>query len=317
MELRQLRYFVAAAEAGTISRAAERCRVAQPSLSQQIMKLEDELGVVLLDRLGRGVALTDAGRALLPRARQILAQVQEVESNILADLDHGRGRLAVGAIPTMAPYLVPALVARVRAEAPDCEILVREDLTQNLLEAIADNEIDVAIMSTPIDHDLVEVEVLGREPLLVVAPTEHPLCAGGEIALADLRAQPAVTLHEMHCLGRQITDFCAARRLASNVVCRMTQIDTLLEFVRLGLGVSLVPAMVAAHDRDPGRTYLRLKRQTPTRDIALAWRKGRTRPHLARRFAALLADHLGRAGPGGAATGPVHSRALSTPRSTG
>lgn len=292
MEFRQLRYFVAVAEAGTISRAADRCQVAQPSLSLQIMKLEDELGVQLLDRLGRGVALTDAGRALLPRARRIVAQMQEVESSLRTDLEEGRGRLAVGAIPTMAPYLVPTIIAQLRHEFPQCEIIVREDLTQHLVEAIADNELDVAIMSTPIDHELIDLEVVGREALLVVAPREHPLCAEGEIALADLRDQPAVTLHEMHCLGKQITDFCEAKRLPRNVVCRMTQIDTLLEFVRLGLGVSIVPEMVAAHDNHPGRTYLRFKRTAPMREIALAWRIGRTRPRLARRFAVLLTSQL-------------------------
>ncbi|MCA9291329.1 MAG: hydrogen peroxide-inducible genes activator [Phycisphaerales bacterium] len=292
MELRQLRYFVAVAEAGTISRAAARCGITQPSLSQQIMKLERELGVELLDRLGRGVAMTDAGRALLARARPILGAVREIEGSLRVDVDEGRGRLAVGAIPTMAPYLVPALVARLREEYPECEIIVREDLTQNLVEAIADHELDVAIMSTPIDHDLIDLQVVGREALLVVAPAAHPLSARGDIALADLRAQPAITLDEMHCLGRQIGDFCASRRLAGTVACRMTQIDTLLEFVRLGLGVSIVPAMVAAHDDDPGRTYLRFKRTPPTREIALAWRTGRTRPRLARRFAALLAERV-------------------------
>ncbi len=292
MEFRQLRYFVAVAEAGTISRAADRCQVTQPSLSQQIMKLEDELGVQLLDRLGRGVALTDAGRALLPRARQIVAQVQEIETSLRTDLDEGRSRLAVGAIPTMAPYLVPTIIAQLRHEFPQCEIIVREDLTQHLVEAIADNELDIAIMSAPIEHELIDLEVVGREALLVVAPHEHPLCAEGEIALADLRDQPAVTLHEMHCLGKQITDFCEAKRLSRNVVCRMTQIETLLEFVRLGLGVSIVPAMVAAHDEHPGRRYLRFKRQTPTRDIALAWRKGRVRPRLAKEFGRLLTRSL-------------------------
>jgi len=292
MDLRQLRYFVAAAESGGISRAAKRCRVSQPSLSQQILRLEDDLGVPLFDRLGRGVALTDAGAALLPRARQILARVHAIESDLRADLDEGRGRISIGAIPTMAPYLVPALVADLRAEHPGCELLVREDLTENLIEAVADNDLDLAIVSTPIDHEQIELEVVGTEPFLVVAPTQHPACAQDEIALPDLRAEPVVTLDEMHCLGRQITDFCKAKRVGANVACRMTQIDTLLEFVRVGLGVSIVPEMVAARDDNPGRAYLRFKRNTPTRDIALAFRKGRTRSRLARRFADLLTSRI-------------------------
>ena len=165
---------------------------------------------------------------------------------------------------------------------------MREDLTQNLVEAVADNELDVAIMSSPVDHELIDLQIIGREPMVVVVPAEHPLCAAGRIGLADLRAQPAVTLHEMHCLGQQISEFCSSRDIGGNVVCRMTQIETLLEFVRLGLGVSIVPTMVAAHDASAQRAYLPFRRRAPTREIALAWRTGRTRPRLARRLAELL-----------------------------
>lgn len=302
MDIRGLRYFVAVAEAGSISRAAERCRVRQPSMSQQIGRLEGELGVALFDRLGRGVALTDAGRALLDKARGVLARVNELESAVRADVERGGGRLVLGAIPTMAPYLAPALVAGLREEHPQCEVIVHEDLTQGLLEGIADNRIDVAIMSTTIGHELVELETVGAEPFMVVAPADHPVCGAGDIALADLRMHPAVTLSEMHCLGRQIGEFCKARRLGANVVCRTAQIGTLLEFVRLGLGLSIVPAMVAAHDKHPGRKYLRFRRAAPTREIALAWRTGRRRSRLALRLAALLGERLSGGGAGGAAS---------------
>lgn len=295
MEIRQLRYFVAAADAGTISRAAARCGVTQPSLSQQILKLESKLGVQLLDRLGRGVALTDAGRALLPRARSILAQIHETESNLLADIDAGHDRLAIGAIPTIAPYLLPGLVADLRRQFPACVVIVREGLTQQLTEAIADNELDLAIMSTPPDHSLIHAETLAREPLRIVVHAGHPLCDAPAIAIADLRDQPAVRLDEMHCLGQQIAEFCAARRLAGNVVCNMTQIDTLLEFVRMGLGVSIVPEMVAARDTDPDRRYLPFKRGGPSREIVLVTRAGRRTSRLAQRFTELLRQRL--AGP--------------------
>lgn len=291
MELRQLRYFVAIAEAGSISRAAARCRVAQPSLSQQIAKLEDELGVTLLDRLGRGVALTDAGRALLSRARRVLAEVHAAETTLRTGDADETSRLVIGAIPTMAPFLLPPLLAKLRTAEPMSELTVHEDLTQNLVEAIGDNTIDLAITSTPIDNKLVDVEVIGREPLLVAAPARAGLGDDeGTIALPELRDSPAVTLHGMHCLGQQVEAFCAARRLATDVVCRTTQVETLLEFVRLGLGVAVVPQMIARHDTNRGRAYLRFKRNAPTREIALVWRRGRTRPRLAR----LAADHLRR-----------------------
>ncbi|MEZ6234701.1 MAG: LysR family transcriptional regulator [Phycisphaerales bacterium] len=289
-DLRRLESFIAVAEAGGIGKAARRLGIAQPSLSQQMLRLEEELGVVLLDRLGRGVALTEAGRALLPRARRLVGEARALGERLRTELEAGGGRLAVGAIPTMAPYLLPGVVAHLRRESPGCEIAVREDLTQNLVEALADNELDVAVMSTPIESQVVELEVVGREAMLVVVPAGHPLREGGGVGLGDLRDLPTVTLHEMHCLGRQIGDFCAAKRLGRTITCRMTQIDTLLEFVRLGLGVSIVPAMVAGHDRSPERAYVEFRSRAPTRDIALAWRVGRSRSRLARRFAGLLGE---------------------------
>ena len=289
MELHQLRYFVAAAEAGSISRAADRCHVAQPSLSQQIRKLEDSLGTRLFDRLGRGIALTDAGRALLPRARTILAEVEDARSNLRADMDRGVGRLVVGAIPTMAPYLLPGVIADLRTEFPDCELVVREDLTERLVEAIVDNELDAAVVSTPIDDDLVELEVVGEESMLVVSSASTPAIEGAEITLDDLRAVPRVSLHEMHCLGQQITGFCSMHRIGANIVCRTTQLATLLELVRLGLGVSIVPEMAARHDASPDRRYARFKRTGPRREIAIARRTGRTPSRTAQRFAELIA----------------------------
>ncbi|MCC5824287.1 MAG: LysR family transcriptional regulator [Phycisphaerales bacterium] len=288
MELHQLRYFVAAAEAGSMTLAAKRCRVAQPSLSQQVRRLEETLGVALFDRLGRGVVLTDAGRALLPRARRILAEVHETTENLRIEVHGGAGRLSIGAIPTMAPYLLPPLLASLRAEFPACELLVREDLTGALVEAVVDHELDVAITSTPIDHKLVEVEVVGREELLVVTPEGHPLAGLPRLTPDDLRGQATVTLHEMHCLGEQIGAFCARAGVRPDIVCRTTQLATVLEMVRLGMGVSLVPSMAAATARDHGLACRPLDLDRPTREIAVTWRLGRTRPVIGRGLARRL-----------------------------
>jgi LysR family transcriptional regulator, hydrogen peroxide-inducible genes activator len=152
MELHQLRYFVAAAEAGTISRAAQRCSIAQPSLSQQLKKLEESLGAQLLDRLGRGIALTEAGRALLPRARRILAEVRDAEANLEREVREGIGGVSIGAIPTMAPYLLPPAIQRLRGELPACEVTIREARTEELIELLVENQIDCALMSTPVPH---------------------------------------------------------------------------------------------------------------------------------------------------------------------
>lgn len=275
MELHQLRYFIATAETGSVSRAATRCRVAQPSLSQQIKKLEEGLGARLFDHLGRGMRLTQEGRALLPRARRILAEVRDVETNLKRDLEHG-GELAIGAIPTMAPYLLPAALRSVRRELPQCALSVREDLTEALIESLVDDQLDCAIVSTPIASDLVEVEVLGEEELVVVVPADHPRSDQPTITLEHLRGQARLSLREEHCLGRQIEGFCSSRHVASWVVCHTTQLQTILELVALGVGLSIVPEMAGAA-APAGCRFVRLSRQRPTRQIAAAWRRGRTR----------------------------------------
>jgi LysR family hydrogen peroxide-inducible transcriptional activator len=292
MELHQLKYFVAAAESGNVTRAAARCHVAQPSMSQQIKKLEDDLGVSLFDRLGRGIVLTDAGRALLPRARRIMSEVRETEANLKREADDCHGMLMVGAIPTMAPYLLPPAVGRLRAEHPECQVSVREDLTENLVEALADNEIDCALVSTPLQHELLEVEVLADEELLVVVPSDHPAAGRKELSPQEISGQPTITLEEMHCLGRQIQGFCATRRIVPRVICRTTQLSTIIELVVLGMGVSLVPEMAAKADRSGRCRYLRVRPGKPVRQIGVAWRRGRVKPRAAVHFVQTIAGNL-------------------------
>ncbi|MDP9173970.1 MAG: LysR substrate-binding domain-containing protein [Planctomycetota bacterium] len=304
MELQQLRYFVAAAECGSVSRAADRCHVAQPSLSQQLKKLEVSLGVNLFDRMGRGIVITDAGRALLPRARRILAEVRDTELNITREAGDCQGTLTVGAIPTMAPYLLPAALENLRAAYPKCQIAVREGLTETLVEALADNEIDCALLSTPVQDDLLEIEVLAEEELLIAVPRSHPAAAHSEVTFADLRGQPTVSLEEIHCLGRQIQGFCSARHLARRVVCRTTQLLTILELVALGVGISMVPEMAAAADRSGRCGYPRLRPGKPVRQIAVAWRQGRSRSMAASRFVELVSKNL---------RGGLHSLSPSKP----
>lgn len=295
MEIRQLEYFVAAAESGSITRAAERCRVAQPSLSQQVHRLEKSLGGPLFDRLGRGIVLTDAGRALLPRARRILAEVRDARAHVQDDVDQGVGEFRVGAIPTMAPYVLPRAIAALKAEFPRATVSVREDLTERLVTAVADGELDCAVASSPIDHDRIEVEVVGEEPMVVVVPAGHALAEADDISLAALRDLPTVTLHEVHCLGRQIAGFCAAKRLGTSVVCRTTQIGTALGFVSLGMGVSIVPRMAARDDAGAraGRVFLEFRAAAPRREVTIIRRAGRTSSRVGERFARLIAEGLG------------------------
>lgn len=291
MELHQLRYFVATAETGSASRAAARCHVAQPSLSQQIKKLEGSLGVKLFDRLGTGMTITDAGRALLPRARAILTEVRDAQANLMRDAEHA-GVLSVGAIPTIAPYVLPAALAKMRRAAPDCEISVREDLTENLIEALVAHEIDCAILGAPVGHELLEGETIHREELVVILPPGDVHAAGPAVLPKDLRECQRISLHEEHCLGRQIEGFCAGSGVGPRIVCRTTQLSTVFELVALGLGISIVPEMAAAQTRAKVAVS-RLSHHRPTRQIVIAWRRHRTRPAAATRFAGFVRDCLG------------------------
>ncbi|MGP1310390.1 MAG: LysR family transcriptional regulator [Phycisphaerales bacterium] len=289
MELHQLRYFVAAAELRSFSKAARACRVAQPSLSQQVKKLEDGLGTRLFDRMGRGAELTEAGRALLPRARRILAEVRDAEERLRDGMDEEAGALTIGAIPTMAPYVLPKVLKRLRRERPGCAVSVREDVTARLLESLADHEIDVALVSVPADHPLVDVEVIGKERLLV-AMAKDAAPKARSVPIESLRDAPAVVLHEMHCLSGQVEGFCAARGVSPRIVCRGAQLQTALGLVALGMGVSLVPEMCAKADASSARVYLPIAKDGPERAIALAWRKGRSRSSAATLAAGLIED---------------------------
>src|SRR5262245_7101611 len=165
MEMHQLRYFVAVAQTGNFSRAAARCHVSQPSLSQQILKLEHRLGQPLLHRLGRRAVLTDAGRLLLDRAVMILPAADDAERHLRAGDELHGGRLAIGAIPTVAPYALPCALERYVRRCPQVELIVREDVTSQIVQAVIEGELDLALVALPIPDDRLDAEPLLTEPL--------------------------------------------------------------------------------------------------------------------------------------------------------
>ena len=295
-ETRHLRCFVAAAEAGSLRGAARRLELAQATVTEHIRRLEMLLGFDVFDRVGRRVVLTEEGRQLLPRAQRAVRAVEEVADGIGDAIEAGAGRLSVGAIPTMSPYLLPPVLSAMRAEYPECEIVVHEDLTESLLDRLDDHSIEAAILSPPVEHPRVACDTLGSEPLLVVVPDSEEYAercdVGADLTLRELRLFPRVSLSDMHCLGGQVESFCAQRGLNRQITCNARQLDTVFELVRAGLGVSLVPSMAARRQRGgvdgSGVRYARLSRGTPQRAIGIAWKEGRTPSLLADRFASLV-----------------------------
>ena len=269
MEIHQLRYFVAVAEEGSFSRAAAREHVAQPSLSQQIQKLEAEMGHRLFDRLSRSVIVTEAGKCLLEYARKILADIAE-SHRCLDDLkqDIG-GRLTIGAILTMAPYVLPKLVEKFQTLYPKVELEIQENTTENLALRLEEGTLDLAIMSTCQKSPALKAHPLGRESLFVLLASQHPLAKKKKISWSDLKPEKFLLLHEVHCLSAQICQLLAANDLSPQLALRGAQLTTIAHMVATGLGVSVVPQMMVEHDLPAGCAALPFTPPVPVREINL------------------------------------------------
>jgi LysR family hydrogen peroxide-inducible transcriptional activator len=289
MEMHQLRYFAAVAQTGSFSRAAEQCFVSQPSLSQQIQKLERGLGQRLFDRLGRRAVLTDAGRLLLDRALAILATAEDAERR-LRDDDIQGGRLSVGAIPTIAPYLMPLALGRFLKHHPRAELTIHEDVTRQLLTAVVAGDLDLALVALPVSDDRVQAEPLFTEPLLLALPRNHRLTRRRRITLDDLGSERFILLNEMHCLGEQVLSFCHTHGCQPWIACRSAQITTIQALIALKQGISLLPAMAQRVDRDRRRVYRPLAGDPPRRTVVAVWRAHRYHSPTAERFLVRLRE---------------------------
>jgi LysR family hydrogen peroxide-inducible transcriptional activator len=267
MEIHQLRYFVAVADEGSFSRAAAKVRVAQPSLSQQIRKLEAELGKPLFDRLPRSVVLTEAGRCLSDYARQILASIGDARRCVDDVGDQVAGRLSVGAIPTIAPYVLPELVVKFQDNYPHVTLEIVEDVTDGISRRIEAGELDIAIASTCQPNPSLRREPVGSEPLLALVPKGHPLAKKDLVEFDDLKSQRFLLLHEMHCLSQQVNQLLESRRLRPQIALAGSQLSTIANMVAASIGISIVPQMMVKHHGTPGCVSLPFAAPVPEREL--------------------------------------------------
>jgi LysR family transcriptional regulator, hydrogen peroxide-inducible genes activator len=267
MEVHQLRYFCAVARHGTFTRASEVEHVAQPSLSQQILKLEAELGARLFDRLPRSAKLTVFGRAFLPRAERILRQLKEAKTELREMSGNERGEVVVGIIPTIAAYLLPRLLNDFSARNPLVTIKVFEDITPALLQRLHDGTIDIAVAALPIvGNELASVELF-KEKFYAVLPEDHRLASRASINLSELNREPFLLLKEGHCFRDNLITACQKSRMSPSVVFESGQFATILAMVSAGLGVSAVPAM--AVQPHPGCQFIPISGKHSTRVVGL------------------------------------------------
>ncbi|HUB18817.1 MAG TPA: LysR family transcriptional regulator [Acidobacteriaceae bacterium] len=289
MELQQLRYVCAVAETGSFSRAAERCQVAQPSLSQQVLKLEDDLGAKLFDRLGRSVRLTEAGHAFLPHARSILHQMDSARSSVADKCADLRGSVAVGAIPTVAPYLMPGYTAAFAKKYPEAKLRILEETTPVLVESLRNLSIDLAILALPLRHRDLELYPLRTEPLFAVLPGNHPHAGARSLALRDLRGESFVMLRDGHCFRDLSIAACSHARVTPRIVFESGQFSSLYGMVAAGVGVSLVPEMALAGNT--GCRCVRISDARATRTIVAAALHGRSFNRIQQAFLSGIRQH--------------------------
>ena len=243
MQFHQLRYFCAVARTGNFTRAAQQERIAQPSLSQQVRKLEEELGSTLFDRLGRTVRLTQLGAAFLPRAEAILRQVANATAEIQEMAGADRGKLVIGSIPTIAPYFLPPHLASFARKFPHIQVSVVEEVTSELLNQLQHGVIDLAVLALPVPAPHYLCQELFRERLYLAVPYGHHLAAQGTANLKQIVNDPFLLLKEGHCFRDNTLSACGKARLQPNVVFESGQFATILAMVSAGTGVSVVPQM--------------------------------------------------------------------------
>ncbi|HEB59902.1 MAG TPA: LysR family transcriptional regulator [Gammaproteobacteria bacterium] len=246
MNLRDLQYVIAVAETRHFGRAAERCFVSQPTLSGQIRKLEDELGVALFERTHRQVALTPVGEAILEHAREIMDQVAAITDLAAARADPLAGRLRLGAIPTLSPYLMPLILIPLKKQHPQMTLVLSEEMTDTLTARLHAHEIDAALLATPVDDPALVSLPLFDEPFWVAYPRKHRFYAKEKITLRDLESEKLLLLGEGHCLAEQARDLCGlGERQGENEMAdlRAASLETLIQLVAAGFGITLVPAL--------------------------------------------------------------------------
>lgn len=291
MEMQQLRYVVAVARTGNFSRAAEECHVSQPSLSQQIMKLEDDLGERLFDRMKRVAKLTPHGEVFLRRAVHILREVDAAKREAAEAKALLRGTITVGLLPTIAPYLLPDAMAKFTEKYPGVEIVVQEDTTARLLKHTLAYEIDFALVSQPINDERLVVRELFTEELLLALPPGHPLTRKHNVNVSDLADERLIVMKEGHCLGDQVLRFCERRDLRPQISFRSAQLETVQALVRAGLGISLIPAM-AVQGNIGTLEYRSLTSPRPERDIVVVWPNQRPLGRAANELLKLISTRL-------------------------
>jgi LysR family transcriptional regulator, hydrogen peroxide-inducible genes activator len=292
MNLRDLHYLVALAEHRHFGRAAEACFVSQPTLSTQIRKLEDELGVSLVERTPRKVLLTDVGREIAERARAVLTEVDQIRGIARRACDPEAGTVRLGIFPTLGPYLLPHIVPMMRKAFPRLELLLVEEKTEVVLERLREGRLDAGILALPIHEDSMHTEFLFEEPFLLAVPDLHPLAERKSLRLEDLSTQSLLLLEDGHCLRDQALEVCQLAGAGERSGFRATSLETLRQMVAANVGITLLPTLAVSPPvaRVEHIRLIEFRGRPPSRRIAMVWRKSSAMDGFLKRLAAVIRE---------------------------
>jgi LysR family hydrogen peroxide-inducible transcriptional activator len=293
LKLKDLRYLVAVADQRHFGRAAARCFVSQPTLSSQLKKLEQSLGVQLIERAPNNVSLTAAGEAIVARARRILEATDEVVTLARSQHDPLAGRLRVALLPTIGPYLLPRVAPAVRKALPRLELHLYEYQTAPMLQKLHAGELDVGILALPVDTAGLETRELYREAFSVALPEHHPLAARHSVRVADLKGEKLLLLEEGHCLRDQALEVCSRAGVHEQQDFRATSLETLRQMVASGAGITLLPELAGrgAYRNARGLVLRPFAKPAPVRQVGALWRKSSARRGAIDALCRVISEH--------------------------
>lgn len=287
MNLRDLRYLVAVAEQKHFGRAAESCFVSQPTLSTQIKKLEEELGVTLIERNNRQVMLTPVGERIVGQAQRVLREVNHLVHIAEEHKDPYGGEFRLGIIPTVAPYLLPKILGPIKKAFPKLRLQLTEGQTAAISRMLREGDLDAVILALPADEDNLVQQLLYVEPFYFAASKSHPKSGRKSVDLDDLDHEQVLLLEDGHCLRDQALAVCSSHNAVENTNFRATSIETLRQMVAANVGITLMPEL-AITQRSGSVRYVPFNGEQPHRDIGLCWRQTSTRSELLTDLARLL-----------------------------
>jgi LysR family hydrogen peroxide-inducible transcriptional activator len=275
LKLKDLQYLVALADEKHFGRAAQRSFVSQPTLSAQLKKLEDYLGVQLIERNPKQVTLTDAGEQIVARARRIIEASDEVVTLARSHRDPLAGKLRLALLPTIGPYLLPRVSREIRKALPRLELRLYEYQTAQMLEKLHGGQIDLGILALPVDLEGLESRHLYDEPFTVALPEHHRLTKKTSLKAEDLKDEPLLLLEDGHCLRDQALEVCSGIGMQEKQDFRATSLETLRQMVATGAGVTLLPELASrgAYGSARGVVLRPFAKPAPVRRVGAVWRK--------------------------------------------